>query len=156
VSQEDQPREAGDPHRQCWPWLLAGALLGIIFGSLFGAAIGLATEGFLVLLVNRLPDEKVRTVYGAVLLIGFGVLVGAGSAAVLANYMKLKQEMPMVAIFGKGDELSGIADWVICGGVIGGLIAAIDRLFMWVVFPYGVEPPEESSDSPVQEFERED
>lgn len=156
MRQEDQPQELSDPHRQWWPWLLSGAVLGIVLGSSFGAAIGLAAEGLVVLLVNRLPDERVRTILGAICLIGCGALAGACGGAVLSSYMKSKQELLMFTILGRGEELIGLSDWMLCGGAIGGVIAAVDRLFMWVIFPHGVETPDDSPDALDPELDPDD
>lgn len=156
MSQEDQAPEASDSPRHWWPWLLAAALLGTLLSGSLGAAIGLVAEGLLVGLVNRLPANKVRTLIGAFLLIGCGILAGAGCTVVLASTGKLKREMLLLDLLGRGEEFVEVTAWVLIGGTLGGLIASLDRLFVWVVYPYGAEPPTEPIDIPDSDLEPED
>jgi hypothetical protein len=151
VSQDDRLSE-DQTQRQWWPWLLAGALLGIGIAGSLGAVIGIVVEGLLSLLVNRLPDGKVRTVFGAILLIGCGALAGAASALVFTQFRMLKIEMLLVDLLDK-EEILSASTWVLIGSMVGGLIAMLDRLFMWVVFPYGTEPALEPMDDLDHEFE---
>jgi hypothetical protein len=133
MSKED-PADRPPVARPHWYlWIIAGAVSGAFAGAA-GILIGAATEALIVLIVNAVPGGQRQTagITGLMLLLGC-VAGGLIMASPLA---------------GAADDAPHEVPRFLLGAAIGGAVAIVDRIFVWVAFPEGDETPPENIDEP--------
>jgi hypothetical protein len=138
---DEMERTPEPPYRRRWYlWILFGTLLGTIFGPM-GAAVGGATETLITFVVNCVPGARREGFSATCLILGLGTITG--TLIGFAPWNPPKDSL--AAMLGGG-----------AATLIGAGMAIVDRMFVWVAFPEGAEPPPDLVDDPDVDLKTDD